>query len=72
MMPKAKTSRKQLFKAALAIAGLTGKQWAEGEGITPQWLSMVLSGKEVSGTLTTKIDAFIAEHLPDHHAALSA
>lgn len=62
-MAKAKTSRKQLFRAALAIAGLTAAEWAEHEGITAQWLSMVLSGKNVSLTLSEKIEAFTREHV---------
>ncbi len=70
-MPKAKTSRKQLFRAALAIAGITAGEWAESEGITAQWLSMVLSGKSVSQTLNDKIDAFVRLKLDGHKALAS-
>lgn len=70
-MPKSKPSRKALFRAALAIAGVTAKQWAESEGITGGWLSMVLNGREESITLTEKIDAFIAKHMAGHVALAS-
>lgn len=70
-MAEAKTSRKQLFRAALAIAGLTAAQWADREGITPQWLSMVLNEKDVSLTLGEKIDAFVREHLTERTTALA-
>lgn len=62
-MAKAKTSRKQLFRAALAIAGLTAGQWAQREGITGNYLSQVLGGKLKSKRLDTKIDAFTEKHL---------
>jgi hypothetical protein len=65
-MPDAQPSRKQLFRAALAIAGLTAAQWADRESITPEHLSRVLNSRRESGTLIEKIDAFIAEKLPDH------
>jgi hypothetical protein len=70
-MAKVKTSRKQLFRAALAIAGLTAGEWAEQVGITPQWLSIVLNGKDESITLTEKIDAFIVTHMAGHKALAS-
>jgi hypothetical protein len=63
MVPKAKTSRKQLFRAALAIAGMTAARWAESEGITAQYLSTVLNGKAFSKRLDAKIDAFVHTHL---------
>lgn len=65
-MPAAQPSRKQLFRAALAIAGLTAGQWAEQESLTPEHLSRVLNSRRASGALIEKIDAFIAEKLPDH------
>jgi len=70
-MPTAKTSRKQLFKAALALAGLTATQWADREGLTPMHLSMVLNGKRDSLRLNEKIDAFVRKHL-DKHTALAS
>lgn len=62
-MAKAKTGRKQLFRAALAIAGMTAGQWAAAQGISDSYLSLVLSGKRESVTVTEKIDAFIDKHL---------
>jgi hypothetical protein len=70
-MPKAKTSRKQLFRAALAIASLTAEQWAEKEGVTAGHVSQVLSGKRESKALTDKIDGFVRQHL-DKHTALAS
>lgn len=70
-MPKAKTSRKQLFRAALAIASLTAEQWADNEGVTAGHVSQVLSGKRDSRALTEKIDAFTREHLNKHTALAS-
>jgi hypothetical protein len=65
-MAKPKPSRKRLFRASLAIAGMTAAQWARKQGITPQYLSMVLNRKHISERLTAKIDAFIGEHLQEY------
>lgn len=62
-MPRAKTSRKALFKAALAIAGTTQDQWCEKEGLSVGHLSLVLAGKRESRSLTDRVDAFIKEHV---------
>ena len=62
-MPKGKMSRKQLFRVALAGAGLTGQQWAERQGVTLGHLSQVLDEKRESRTLTEKVDAFIEKQL---------
>ena len=70
-MPKAKTSRKQLFRAALAIADLTASQWAEREKLTPEHLSLVLNGKRESAALNERIDTFVREHLSKHTALAS-
>ena len=70
-MPTAKTTRKALFKAALAIAGQTQEQWAESAGVTGGHLSNVLGEKRESGDLTEKIDRFIREHLSKHTALVS-
>lgn len=70
-MPKTKTSRKQLFRAALAIAGHSQVSWAAANKITPQWLSLVLNGHEESIKLTEKIDAFTREQLEKHTALAS-
>jgi hypothetical protein len=58
-MPRAKPNRKALFRATLALAGLTAEQWAAKEGVTAGHLSQVLSEKRESRTLTEKIDAFV-------------
>lgn len=70
-MTKAKTSRKQVFRAALAIAGLTARQWAEREGTSESYLSLVLNEKRESEALTQKIDTFARKHLPEHAAMAS-
>lgn len=62
-MPKAKTSRKQLFRAALAIADLTAEQWAEQEGVTSGHLSMILSGVRHNERIEARIDAFTKQQL---------
>lgn len=62
-MPKAKATRKQLFQASLALAGLTAAEWAEREGITPQHLSYVLNERRESKRLIEKVDAFAKKHL---------
>jgi gp16 family phage-associated protein len=63
IMPKAKSSRKQLFKAALALDGTTAQEWAESHGITAMHVSMVLNGRRESARLLDKIDAFVAKKL---------
>ena len=62
-MPKAKTSRKQLFRAALAIAGMTAEQWGQKEDVTSGHLSMILSQKRRNEVIEGKIDDFIGKHL---------
>jgi hypothetical protein len=71
-MPKAKTSRKQLFRAALAIVGMTTEQWAQKEGVTAAYISMILSRKRKSEELEAKIDAFIDKHLISRQHALAS
>lgn len=67
-MPIRKTTRKQLFNAALAIAGLTAKQWGEREGVTSGHLSMILADKRANDGIARKIDAFIRKHMTGHTA----
>lgn len=62
-LPKQTPSRKRLFRAALAIAGVTGTQWAKERGVTRQHLAFVLDGDRESKSLTDEVDAFIAKHL---------
>lgn len=56
-------SRKARFRAALALARMTERSWADQEGITRQHLYLVLKGDRISETLTAKIEAFIAKYL---------
>jgi hypothetical protein len=70
-MPKAKTGRKALFKAALALAGMTQDSWAASRDITAGHLSMVLAGKRESVALNDKIDTFTREHLSKHMALVA-
>ena len=63
-MPKAKTSRKQLFRAALAIAGMTAARWALSEGYSPEHISRCLSNEKLaSAALIARIDEFTKEHV---------
>jgi hypothetical protein len=62
-MAKPDKSRKARFRAALALAGLTARQWADREGITAGHLSQVLDGKRESAALCGKVDAFTAKYL---------
>lgn len=62
-MANAKSSRKQDFRIALAIAGQTASQWAEKRGITQPYLSMILSGVRSNAVIERKIDRFIRSKL---------
>jgi hypothetical protein len=52
--------RKKQFKAALALAGMTAKEWAAVQGVTTKHVDEVVLGKRTSERLNTEIDAFIA------------
>ena len=58
-----RTNRKARFRAALALAHMTAKEWTEREQVTETHLYAVLKGNRESAKLTSKIDAFIAKHL---------
>jgi hypothetical protein len=60
-MTNSNTLRKRQFKAALAIADVTLKEWAASENVTPMHLNEVLLGNRTSERLNTAIDAFIAK-----------
>lgn len=60
--------RKQRFRAALALAGLTQQDWAARHGISAGHLSNVLSGRFQGVPVWGKIDAFTVEWL-DKRAA---
>lgn len=70
-MPKGKTGRKQLFNAALAITGLTAREWAEREGVTAGHLSMILADKRSNDEITKRIDAYVRKHMTGHTALAS-
>jgi hypothetical protein len=60
---KAKETRNREFRAALALAGLTGQQFADRHQVSFGHLWQVVRGDRDSLTLETEIDAFIAKHL---------
>lgn len=70
-MPNDKPSRKQMFRAALAITGLTATQWAQKQGITLGHLSQVLTGERESASLTAKVDSFIDKNLISNSALVA-
>ena len=70
-VPHETPSRKRLFRAALAIAGITGTQWAKEQGVTRQHLQFVLTGERESKTLTDAVDAFIDKHLVSKNALVA-
>lgn len=63
-VPKEKPSRKQQFRAALALAGLTAKEWADREGIDETYLSRVLNEQRTNEAIIAKVDAFTKRHFP--------
>lgn len=58
-------TRKARFRAALALARLTAKEWTEREGLTETHLYAFLKGHRQSKPLEQKIDAFIDKYLPE-------
>jgi hypothetical protein len=60
-MQRIGSTRKARFKAALALAGISQRVWAEAHEITPEHLSMVISDVQPreSFRLETEIDEFI-------------
>lgn len=65
-----KRERKQAFKAALALRGMTRKQFAETRGVTPEHLDAVVreAPGRVSAPLLAAVDAFITEVLGEDAA----
>lgn len=61
--------RKARFRAALALARMTAREWTEREHITETHLYAVLKGDRQSAKLTGKIEAFIAKQLGERTAA---
>lgn len=62
-MPIRKDLRKSQFKAALALARITQREWATALDRTPEHVSMVLNGRRESQWMLDQIDAFIGKHL---------
>lgn len=56
-----RATRRWKFKAALAHARLTAKEWCFRRDISENHLYTVLSGKRESATLLADVDAFIAK-----------
>jgi hypothetical protein len=69
MVRNPRPTRKQRFKAALALAGLKAQEWATEHNVTAQHLNMVLNEDRESATLVNEVDAFIEQYLPAHAAA---
>lgn len=70
-MPIAGTNRKRLFRAALALSGLTAERWSYKRGINAGQLSRALSGTLENVEIEAKVDAFIKEHR-DTYTALAS
>ena len=64
-----RTNRKARFRAALALARMTAREWTEKEKVTETHLYAVLKGERQSMKLTAKIDAFVAKYLGSQEAA---
>lgn len=60
-MPNSTENRKKLFKASLALAGITAIEFAKAQKVTTTHLYEVLAGNRVSRPLNAEIDAFIAK-----------
>lgn len=57
--------RKKRFLAALAMAGMSMREWATKNDLTAGHVSQYLSGKRDSAVLDERVDAFTAKHLRD-------
>lgn len=68
MVRNPRPTRKQRFKAALALAGLKAQDWASQHDVTVQHLNMVLNEERESATLVSDVDAFIEEYLTAYAA----
>lgn len=67
--PTSLARKRKELRAALSLAGLTQKEWARKQGITPEHLSYVMNGHRESERLLQEVDAFIAKHLEKLGAA---
>lgn len=64
-------TRKRRFRAALALAGMTGEQFARKHGITCGHLWQVARGDRESKVLEPEILKFIDEHLISTNALVA-
>lgn len=67
-MPNETETRNREFRAALALAGMTGQQYAERVGVSWGHLWGVVRGERESKVLETEIDKFIDKHLISKYA----
>jgi gp16 family phage-associated protein len=63
-MPSHTVSRKQQFRAALAVAGMTQDEWAARHDYNAGHVSRVLNGRVKSPYMLELMDDFCAEYLP--------
>lgn len=57
---------KRRFTAALALVGMTRKQWAEQQGVTPHAVHFLLDGTMVSARLRREVEEFIDRVFREH------
>lgn len=63
-MPKnTTTSRKALFRAALALNETSVSKWAAENGISGSYVHIALGGYQGAVDLNAKIDAYIKQHM---------
>jgi hypothetical protein len=61
-------TRKARFRAALALAGMTVRDWCQQQGYSEPHVYLFLAGRRDSQTLTDKMEAFIDQYLSQHAA----
>ena len=57
---------KRRFTAALALSGMTRRQWAEQHGVCYQSLQFFLDGRMASKRLTSEAECFIDRVFREH------
>lgn len=68
---EAKEQRSREFRAALALAGMTGVQFAEAHNVSFGHLWQVARGERESPPLEAEIERFIAKHLISRNALVA-
>lgn len=56
---------RKAFKVALAVAGISQREWARRNNIATSYVVNILAGRLASRPLVQKINAFIQEHAQD-------